>query len=321
MRHTTTSSIEIESLFNEGHDSLLDDPYDGKESSEANAQEELTIHSRCRRVVSTRQARGSEDAFQSYLRDIRAFGLLTHAEEIELGRRVAAGDELARRKLIESNLRLVIAIARRYSGTGVPQLDLIQEGNLALMHAVEKFDYRRGYHFGTYAIWWIRQAVNRAASEQARLIHLPEHLAMRLRKVRRIAAQLSQENGQEPLPEHIAEAAHIGLDEVIDLLDLIEQPVSLDTPIDDEARFSLADTLEDTAPALAETASQHLLSEELHRTLALLTTRERMVITLRFGIGDGQSRTLLEVGKELGISRERVRQLEVAALKKLRSKL
>jgi RNA polymerase primary sigma factor len=321
-KHTTKSSIEIEPLLNEGYDSLLDDSDSLKESSEADVREELPIHSRCTQVVSTRQARGSEDAFQSYLRDIRVFGRLTLAEEIELGRRVAAGDELARRKLIESNLRLVIAIARRYSGTGVPQMDLIQEGNLALMHAVEKFDYRRGYHFGTYAIWWIRQAVNRAASDHARLIHLPEHLAMRLRKVRRIAAQLSQENGQDPLPEHIAEAAHIDLDEVVDLLGLIEQPVSLDMPVDDEARFSLADTLEDTmAPSLAETASQHLLGEEVYRTLALLTTRERMVITLRFGIGDGQSHTLLEVGKELGISRERVRQLEVVALKKLRSKL
>lgn len=320
-RHTTTSSIEIEPLLNEGDDALLDDANNVEVGSEAAVREELPIHSRCTRVVSTRQARGSEDAFQSYLRDIRAFGLLTHAEEIELGRRVASGDELARRKLIESNLRLVIAIARRYSGSGVPQLDLIQEGNLALMHAVEKFDYRQGYHFGTYAIWWIRQAVNRAASEHSRLIHVPEHVAMRLRKVRRIAAQLSQENGQEPLPEHIAEAAHIDLDEVIDLLGVIEQPVSLDMPIDDEAHFSLADTLEDMAPALAETASQHLLSEELHRSLALLTPRQRRVITLRFGIGDGQSRTLLEVGKELGISRERVRQLEVAALKKLRSKL
>lgn len=266
-----------------------------------------------------KQATGAEDAFQSYLRDIRGLGLLTHAEEIDLAQRAAAGDELARRKLIESNLRLVIAIARRYTSTGVPLIDLIQEGNLGLMRAAEKFDYQRGCHFGTYATWWIRQAVSRAAGEQSRLIHLPEHVATRLRKVRRIAAQLSQENGLDPLPEQIAEACNIDVNEVVDLLGVIEQPVSLDAPVDDEARYSLSDTLEDnTTPAPAETASQHLLGEELHRALALLTPRERAVITLRYGIGDGRSRTLLEVGKELGISRERVRQLEVVALMKLR---
>jgi RNA polymerase primary sigma factor len=266
-----------------------------------------------------RQASGAEDAFQSYLRDIRGLGLLTHAEEIDLAQRAARGDESARRTLIESNLRLVIAIARRYTSTGVPLIDLIQEGNLGLMRAAEKFDYRRGCHFGTYATWWIRQAVSRAAGEQSRLIHLPEHVATRLRKVRRVAAQLSQENGLDPLPEQIAEACNIDVNEVIDLLGVIEQPVSLDAPVDDEARYSLADTLEDsTTPAPAETASQHLLGEELHRALAMLTPRERAVITLRYGIGDGRSRTLLEVGKELGISRERVRQLEVVALMKLR---
>jgi RNA polymerase primary sigma factor len=269
--------------------------------------------------VNARQAIGSEDPFYSYLRDIRELGLLTPDEEIDLARRAAAGNDLARRKLIESNLRLVIAIARRYISTGVPLMDLIQEGNLGLMRAAEKFDYGRGCHFGTYATWWIRQAVSRAAGDQSRLIHLPEHVATRLRKVRRVAAQLSQENGLDPLPEQIAEACGMNLDEVIDLLGMIEQPVSLDTPVDDEARYSLGDTLEDSAaPALAETASQHLLGEELQRALALLTPRERSVMALRYGIGDGRSRTLLEVGKELGISRERVRQLEAVALKKMR---
>jgi RNA polymerase primary sigma factor len=269
--------------------------------------------------VNARKAIGPEDPFYSYLRDIRELGLLTPDEEIDLARRAAAGNDLARRKLIESNLRLVVAIARRYISTGVPLMDLIQEGNLGLMRAAEKFDYGRGCHFGTYATWWIRQAVSRAAGDQSRLIHLPEHVATRLRKVRRVAAQLSQANGLDPLPEQIAEACGMNLDEVIDLLEMIEQPVSLDTPVDDEARYSLGDTLEDgTAPALAETASQHLLGEELQRALALLTPRERSVMTLRYGIGDGRSRTLLEVGKELGISRERVRQLEAVALKKMR---
>jgi RNA polymerase primary sigma factor len=267
----------------------------------------------------TTQYRDSEDAFQSYLRDVRAFGLLTHAEEIDLARQVAAGDEMARRTLIEANLRLVIAIARRYMNAGVPLIDLIQEGNLGLMRAAEKFDYRRGCHFGTYATWWIRQTINRAASEQSRMIHLPEQVARRLRKVHRVAAQLSQENGLDPLPEQIAEACHMRVDEVIDVLDLVEQPVSLDVPVDDEAHYSLADSLEDTAaPALTELASEHLLGEELHQALANLTARERSVITLRYGIGDGRSRTLVEVGQELGISRERVRQLEMVGLMKIR---
>lgn len=298
-------------------ETLLDD--EENESGESDIVEGPS-RSRSSRTPAVRQATGNEDAFQSYLRDIRGLGLLTHAEEIDLAQRAAAGDELSRRKLIESNLRLVIAIARRYTSTGVPLNDLIQEGNLGLMRAAEKFDYLRGCHFGTYATWWIRQAVSRAAGEQSRLIHLPEHVATRLRKVRRIAAQLSQENGLDPLPEQIAEACGISVTEVEDLLGVIEQPVSLDAPVDEEACYSLADTLEDsTTPAPAETASQHLLGEELHRALAMLTPRERAVITLRYGIGDGRSRTLLEVGKELGISRERVRQLEVVALMKLRS--
>jgi RNA polymerase primary sigma factor len=278
--------------------------------------------SHARTQQTTYRATGPLDVFQSYLRDIRELGfqVLTADEEIELARQIAAGNELARRRLIEANLRLVIAIARRYTSTGVPLLDLIQEGNMGLMHAVEKFDYRRGVHFSTYATWWIRQAVSHAAGDQSRLIHVPEQVAARLRKVHRVAAQLSQENSFDPLPEKIAEAANIDLDEVVHLLGLIEQPVSLDAPVDDEARSSLADTLEDNeTPALVERASQHLLGDALHRALTLLTPREQSVITLRYGIGDGRSRTLLEIGKEMGISRERVRQLEWRALAKLRS--
>ena len=262
----------------------------------------------------------TEDAFQSYLHEIRRFGRLTPAEEIELAQHVAAGDEWARHQLIESNLRLVIAIACQYTSTGVPLLDLIQEGNLGLMRAAEKFDPRRGCRFGTYATLWIRQAVSRAAAEQSRLIHLPEQVARRLGKVRHVVVHLLQENGRDPLPEQIAQTSKIDLDEVIQLLGLIEQPISLDTRIDDEAHSSLADTLEDSAaPALDEIAAQHVLSEQVHRAMAFLPPRERLVITLRYGISDGRSRTLLEVGKELGISRERVRQLAEVALKRMRS--
>ncbi len=310
-------TLDDEMLLGDTEDD--EDSEDESDDDSGEGIEDAAARSRHSRTATIKQATGNEDAFQSYLRDIRGLGLLTHAEEIDLAQRAAAGDEQARRKLIESNLRLVIAIARRYTSTGVPLIDLIQEGNLGLMRAAEKFDYQRGCHFGTYATWWIRQAVSRAAGEQSRLIHLPEHVATRLRKVRRVASQLSQENGLDPLPEQIAEACNIEVNEVADLLGVIEQPVSLDAPVDDEARYSLADTLEDsTTPAPSETASQHLLGEELHRALATLTPRERAVITLRYGIGDGRSRTLLEVGKELGISRERVRQLEVVALMKLR---
>lgn len=294
---------------------------DGEVNSDTDEIEKFPAQSHSTRITTTSTVAGSEDAFQSYLRDIRVSSLLmlTHNEEIELGQRIAAGSEAARSKLIEANLRLVIAIARRYTSSGVPLVDLIQEGNLGLIRAAEKFDYRLGFHFGTYATWWIRQAVSRAASEQANLIHLPEHVANSLRKLRRVASQLSQENGLDPSPEQIAEACHMSLSEVVKLLDTIEQPASLDVPLDDDFRGTLADTVIDDVTPLADTATQDLIGEELQQSLFTLSPRERAVITLRFGIGDGRNRTLLEIGREMGISRERVRQLEVRAMDKIRS--
>jgi RNA polymerase primary sigma factor len=264
----------------------------------------------------------SGDAFYSYLQDIRGLDLLTHEQEIDIARRAAAGDELARRKLIEANLRLVIALARRYTRAGVLLVDLIQEGNLGLMHAVEKFDHERGNRFSTYATRWILQAICRAVGEQVHVIHLPEHVVVRLRRIRRIAAQLALEHGIDPPPEEIAAACHMKVNEVVDLLCIVEQPVSLEALINDEALYALDDILEDSAtPPLAESTSRDLLDEELQRVFLLLTPREQTVIALRFGIGDGNSNSLSEIGKKLGVTRERVRQLEGGALMKLRALL
>jgi RNA polymerase primary sigma factor len=265
-------------------------------------------------------ADGSGDAFQSYLQDIRGLGRLTQAEELLLAKRSAAGDQRARRRLVEANVRLVIVYAQWYMKSGVPLADLIQEGNLGLMRAAEKFDWRRGCHFSTYATWWIRQAIRRAAGEQSRLIHVPEHVASRVGKIRRMSSQLSQETGVDPTQAELAQAVGMPVDEVEALLRLTEQPTSLDVPIDVERDLLLSDTLEDPGfESPEESASEHVLSDEVHDALLQLTLRERSAVILRYGIGDGQNRTLLEVGKQLGISRERVRQLIETALEKLRA--
>ena len=225
----------------------------------------------------------------------------------------------ARRRLIEANLRMVIVIARAYVKSGVPLIDLIQEGNLGLMHAAEKFDWRHGCRFGTYAGWWIHQAISRAAGDQSHLIHLPEHVATRLYKVRRVGSQLSQELGDEPSPEQIARAADMPVVEVSDLLRITEQPLSLDAIPEARAHLRLLEVLEDPdAEAPADVVSRQGTSEELRDALGQLAQRERLIVMLRFGIGDGRMRTQREVGEELAISRERVRQIEGQALAKLR---
>ena len=317
----TTPSIGME-FFLDGDDAsdlFLHDPQ--ADRSEVDRQEELPARAHSRSSV-LQPATGTADAFYSYLQDIRGLDLLTHEEEIALARRAAAGDERARRKLIESNLRLVIALARRYTRAGVLLVDLIQEGNLGLMHAVERFDYERGNRFSTYATRWIQQAISRAVGEQVHVIHLPEHVLVRLRRIRRIAAQLVLEHGIDPPPEQIAAACRMKVSEVLDLLSIVEQPVSLEALVNDEAVYARSDHLEEsTTPPPAESISRHLLDEELQRAFLLLTPREQTVIALRFGIGNGDSNTLSQIGKKLGVTRERVRQLEGEALRKLRALL
>jgi RNA polymerase primary sigma factor len=295
----------------------------GEDESEFDGQEEFPARTQSR-LSFLRSATGTRDAFQSYLQDIRSLGLLTREEEIDLARRATTGDQLAQRKLIESNLRLVIALARRYSRAGVLLLDLIQEGNLGLMHAVEKFDCERGCRFSTYATRWIQQAICRAVGEQLRVIHVPEHVTVRLRRIRRMAAQLASEQGVDPPAEQIAAACGMKVNEVVELLSIVEQPVSLEVLVhgNDGTIYSLADHLEDsTTPAPTESASRDLLSEELEHAFTQLTPREQTVIALRFGIGDGYCHTLAEIGQKLGVTRERVRQLEEEALMKLRALL
>jgi RNA polymerase primary sigma factor len=263
-------------------------------------------------------ASGAEDAFKSYLQDIRGLALLSREEEVVVARRAATGDPLALRQLVEANLRLTVAIARNYANCGVPMIDLIQEGNIGLMHAAEMFDWRRGTRFGTYAGWWIRQAISRAAREQSRMIHLPEHVAARLHKVRAVTARLTQDHGDEPSIARIADATGLPAEEVTDLLRLVEQPLSLDvTRAGDE--HALQDTLEDPdAEVPADVAARHELGDGLRQALDHLAVREREVVRLRFGIEDGHARTLREVGRELRLSRERVRQIETSALARLR---
>ena len=260
-----------------------------------------------------------DDPVRMYLKEIGKVPLLTAEEEIEIGKRLETGDEEAKKKLSEANLRLVVSIAKRYVGRGMLFLDLIQEGNLGLIKAVEKFDYRKGFKFSTYATWWIRQAITRAIADQARTIRIPVHMVETINKLIRVSRQLLQQYGREPTPEEIAKEMGISESKVREIIKIAQEPVSLETPIGEEEDSHLGDFIpDDDAPAPAEAASFALMKEQLLDVLDTLTPREEKVLRLRFGLDDGRQRTLEEVGKEFNVTRERIRQIEAKALRKLR---
>ena len=260
-----------------------------------------------------------EDPVRMYLKEIGKVQLLTADEEIDLAKRMEQGDSAAKKKLAEANLRLVVSIAKRYVGRGMLFLDLIQEGNLGLIKAVEKFDYRKGYKFSTYATWWIRQAITRAIADQARTIRIPVHMVETINKLIRVSRQLLQELGREPTPEEIAKEMEIPVERVREILKISQEPVSLETPIGEEEDSHLGDFIQDdNVPVPAEAATFTLLKEQLEDVLGTLTEREQKVLILRFGLEDGRSRTLEEVGREFNVTRERIRQIEAKALRKLR---
>ena len=260
-----------------------------------------------------------EDPVRMYLKEIGKVPLLNADEEIELAKKMELGDEVAKKQLAEANLRLVVSIAKRYVGRGMLFLDLIQEGNMGLIKAVEKFDYRKGYKFSTYATWWIRQAITRAIADQARTIRIPVHMVETINKLTRVSRQLLQELGREPSPEEIAEEMDIPVDRVREIQKISQEPVSLETPIGEEEDSHLGDFLpDDDVPAPSEAAASMILKEQLVEVLGTLTEREQKVLRLRFGLDDGRARTLEEVGKEFSVTRERIRQIEAKALRKLR---
>ncbi len=260
-----------------------------------------------------------DDSVKQYLKEIGMYPLLSAEQELLLAERISHGDGRARQRLIEANLRLVVSIAKRYSNQGLPLLDLIQEGNIGLMRATQKFDYKRGFRFSTYATWWIRQAISRTIAEHSRCIHIPVHVVELIYKIKRVARRIYQEQGIEALPEQIA--AEVGLlpERVVELLNAAEQPISLDAPMADDEEYHLADTLEDsTTPVLVDQSSHILLQEQIDQALNVLNPRERVIIEMRYGLKDGHSLSLDEVSTIFRLTRERIRQIEVKALRKLR---
>ena len=260
-----------------------------------------------------------DDPVRMYLKEIGKVPLLSSEEEMELAKQIEAGSQYAKKKLAEANLRLVVSIAKRYVGRGMLFLDLIQEGNLGLIKAVEKFDFRKGFKFSTYATWWIRQAITRAIADQARTIRIPVHMVETINKLIRVQRQLLQELGRDPFPEEISKVMDLPVEKVREIQKIAQEPVSLETPIGEEEDSHLGDFIpDDDAPAPAEAAAFTMLKEQLINVLDTLTPREEKVLRLRFGLDDGRARTLEEVGKEINVTRERIRQIEAKALRKLR---
>ena len=298
---------------NIGDDIILDDDLeiDGLEDEEEVELDKIDL--------SVPEGVSIEDPVRMYLKEIGKVNLLTADEETELAKRMEQGDEAAKKRLAEANLRLVVSIAKRYVGRGMLFLDLIQEGNLGLIKAVEKFDYQKGFKFSTYATWWIRQAITRAIADQARTIRIPVHMVETINKLIRVSRQLLQELGREPSPEEIAEEMDMSVDRVREILKISQEPVSLETPIGEEEDSHLGDFIQDdNVPVPADAAAFTLLKEQLVEVLGTLTDREQKVLRLRFGLDDGRARTLEEVGKEFNVTRERIRQIEAKALRKLR---
>ena len=298
---------------NSGEDMILDDDVDidGLDDEEEVELDKIDL--------SVPEGVSIEDPVRMYLKEIGKEPLLTAEEEIELAKRMEQGDEEAKKRLAEANLRLVVSIAKRYVGRGMLFLDLIQEGNLGLIKAVEKFDYRKGYKFSTYATWWIRQAITRAIADQARTIRIPVHMVETINKLIRVSRQLLQELGREPTPEEIADEMDMSVERVREILKISQEPVSLETPIGEEEDSHLGDFIQDdNVPVPADAAAFTLLKEQLVEVLGTLTEREQKVLRLRFGLDDGRARTLEEVGKEFNVTRERIRQIEAKALRKLR---
>ena len=295
-------------------DSLVDDDDDMVEISEEDEVDVENID------LSIPEGISIEDPVRMYLKEIGKVPLLSAEEEIDLANRIEAGDEEAKQKLAEANLRLVVSIAKRYVGRGMQFLDLIQEGNLGLIKAVEKFDYRKGFKFSTYATWWIRQAITRAIADQARTIRIPVHMVETINKLIRVSRQLEQELGHAPSPEEIAVEMNMPVERIREILKISQDPVSLETPIGEEEDSHLGDFIQDdNVPVPVDAAAYTLLREQLKEVLDTLTPRERKVLSLRFGLEDGRGRTLEEVGKEFNVTRERIRQIEAKALRKLRN--
>ena len=308
------SGVDVLRITDNGGDELLLD--NDMEMEGMDDEEEVELD---KIDLSVPEGVSIEDPVRMYLKEIGKVSLLSADEEIELAKRMEKGDEAAKKRLAEANLRLVVSIAKRYVGRGMLFLDLIQEGNLGLIKAVEKFDYRKGYKFSTYATWWIRQAITRAIADQARTIRIPVHMVETINKLIRVSRQLLQELGREPTPDEIAEEMDMPVDRVREILKISQEPVSLETPIGEEEDSHLGDFIQDdNVPVPADAAAFTLLKEQLVEVLSTLTDREQKVLRLRFGLDDGRARTLEEVGKEFNVTRERIRQIEAKALRKLR---